>query len=305
MQYLSCFYESQQYMISDVIKMEMTSLPPHIFCDSSWKKHQVRDLAEFVYTLCIVEHVEISSLRFSDIISSKSLEKILNCTTYASWRIDLHIGNAIGKDVRRISDVIFQVVNKSGRCIIKMITIRKCSIDNDTVKELASCLGHVEEVVLSGNKLTAVHMKHISDGILAVVAKDGCCNVKKLILRECSIDTDAMKELAFCLHHIEEVDLSENELTYDHIKHISYGIFAAMANGESCSLKNVIVEKCLIDDAGIKELARCFLYVQCVDFSGNKLTFSHTKHISAGIFAAVAESGSCNVKSVTIQKCSL
>ena len=243
-------------------------------------------------------------LHFSDIISNKSLEKILKCSTYA-LEIVLHIGNAIGKDVRRISDVIFEVLDKSGRCSIKMITIRKCSIDNDTVKELASCLGYVEEVVLSGNKLTAVHMKHISDGILAVVSKDGCCNVKKLILRDCSIDTNAMKELALCLHHIEEVDLSENELTYDHIKHVSDGIAAALANGESCSIKNVIVEKCLIDSAGMKELARWFLYVQCVDFSGNKLTFSHTKHISAGIFAAVTEKGRCNVKSVTIQKCSL
>ena len=155
-------------------------------------------------------------------------------------------------------------VSNGGMFALKNVYLNDCSLDAAGIKELARCLHLVEEVNLSGNKLTVNHIQHVSDGILAAVSNGGMFAVKNVYLTYCSIDVAGIKEFARCLHLVQGVNLSENKLTVNHVRHISDGILAAVSNGGRFSLKVVVLANCLIDVAGIKEIARCLHLLQAV-----------------------------------------
>ena len=207
--------------------------------------------------------------------------------------------------VRHISDGILAAVSNEGRFVLKKVNLSNCSIDIVGVKELARCLHILEEVNLSGNKLTVNHVRHISDGILAAVLNEETCALKKANLANCLIDVACIRELSRCLHLLEEIDRSGNKLTVNHVRHISDGILLAVANGGRSALKKVNLANSLIDIAGMKELVRCLHLVEEFDFSGNKLTVSHVRCISDGILAAVADGGQFELRKLDLRNCSI
>ena len=105
--------------------------------------------------------------------------------------------------------------------------------------------------------MTVNHVQHVSDGILAAVSNGGRFSLQVVRLTNCSIDVAGIKEFARCLHLVQEVNLSGNKLTVNHVQHISDGILAAVSNGGRFSLQVVDLTNCSIDIAGVKELARC------------------------------------------------
>ena len=153
--------------------------------------------------------------------------------------------------------------------------------------------------------MTVNHVRHISDGILAAVLNGETCALKKINLANCLIDVASLKELARCLHLLEEIDLNGNKLTVNHVRHISDGLLLAVANGGRSALKKVNLSMSLIDVAGMKELVRCLHLVEEFDFSGNKLTVSHLRCLSDGIMAAVADGGQFDLKKLDLRNCSI
>ena len=204
-----------------------------------------------------------------------------------------------------MSDGILRADSNGGRFALKKIDLNDCSLDAAGIKELARCLHLLEEVNISGNKLTVNHVRHISDGILAAVLNGEVCALKKVNLANCLIDVASFKELAQCLHLLEEIDLSGNKLTVNGVRHISDGILLAVANGGRSALKKVNLAKSLIDVAGMKELVRCLHLVEEFDFSGNKLTVSHVWCISDGILADVADGGQFELRKLDLRNCSI
>ena len=231
--------------------------------------------------------------------------KIFSKCLHRVEQVDLSGTKLTFAHVKYLSDGILTVMANYGSCFVRSLNLQCCSIDVDGMKELARCLHLVVKVNLSKNKLTGSHLRKLSDGLCDVVANDATFNVKKLIFWNCSIDIDGMKELARCIHHIEEVDFSGNKLTVGHMKIFSDGILAAMAVGGKCKVKRVNLQYCFIDADGMKELTRCIYLIDELDFSGNRLTFCHMKQISDGILASVVTGGICNVKKVIFQNCSI
>ena len=207
--------------------------------------------------------------------------------------------------LRHVSDGVLTAVQNGESFYLKNVNLTNCSIDVGGIKELARCLHLVKEVDLSGNKLTVNHVRHMSDGILAVVSTGGSFYLRNFNLTNCSIDVGGIKELARCLHLVKEVDLSGNKLTVNHLRHISVGVLTAVLNGENFYLKNVNLTNCSIDVGGIKELAQCLHLVKEVDLSGNKLTVNHVRHISDGILAVVSSGGSFDLRKVNFTNCSI
>ena len=173
------------------------------------------------------------------------------------------------------------------------------------MREFARCLNHLQEVDLSNNVLTDSHLKYLSDGILVPVANNGRCNVKKITLQYCSIDNDNVKQLAGCLYHIEEVDLSYNKLTAMHIKERSVGIIGAFSEVRNSDIKKLNLWYCSLDIEAFKIFSKCLHHVERVDLSGTKLTCRHVKHLSDGILAVMSNYGSCFVRSLNLQCCSI
>ena len=207
--------------------------------------------------------------------------------------------------VRHISDGILTADSNGGRFALKKVDLNDCSLDAAGIKELARFLHLVEEVNISGNKLTVNHVRLISDGILTADSNGGRFALKKVDLNDCSLDAAGIKELARCLHLVEEVNLSGNKLTVNHVRHMSDGILVAVSNGERFSLKKVDLNDCSLDAAGIKELARCLHLVKEVDLSGNKLAVNHVQHISDGILTADSNGGRFALKKVDLNDCSI
>ena len=219
--------------------------------------------------------------------------------------VDLTRNKLNVEHARHISDGLLAAVSNGGRFALKKVDLTDCSVDVAGIKELSQCVHLVEEVDLSGNKLTVNHVRHISDGILAAVSKRTMFALKKVNLTNCSIDVAGIKELARCLYLFEEVNLCGNRLTVHHVQHISDGLLAAVLNGEMCALKKVNLENCLIDVAGFKQLARCLHFVEEVNLSGHKLTANHVRHISEGILAAASNGGRFALKKVDLTYCSI
>ena len=208
-------------------------------------------------------------------------------------------------NVQHISDEILAVVSNGGRFALKKVDLSDCSLDTAGIKELARCLHLVEKVNLSGNILTVTHVQHMSDGILRADSNGGRFSLKKVDLNYCSLDAAGIKELARCLHLVEEVNLSENKLTVNHVQHMSDGILRADSNGGRFSLKKVDLKYCSLDAAGSKELARCLHIVEEVNLTGNKLTVNHVQQISDGILTADSNGGRFALKKIHLTDCSL
>ena len=220
-------------------------------------------------------------------------------------RVDLYRNKLNVDHIQHISDGILAAVSNGGRFALKMLDLTDCSIDVAGIKELARSLHLLQYVFLGSNKLAVNHIRHISDGILAAVSNGGSFYLRYVSLTNCSIDVGGIKELSRCLYLFEEVNLSRNKLTVNHIRHISDGILTAVLDGGSFYLRNVNLTNCFVDIGGIKELTRCLHLVQNVNLSGNKLTVNHVQHISDGILAVVSDGGSFYLRKVNLANCSI
>ncbi|XP_057709723.1 NACHT, LRR and PYD domains-containing protein 12-like [Corythoichthys intestinalis] len=203
----------------------------------------------------------------------------------------------------RLSDEGVEILSKglsSPHCILQVLKLKNCKITKRGCLSLAEKLelSHLEELDLSHNDLSDEGVENLSKGLASPH-----CKLKVLNLSACLITMRRCLSLAEALKlnssHLQELDLSKNNLSDEGVGILSEGLAS-----QHCNLKVLNLSKCWITNRGCVSLAEALKlnnsYLQEFDLSENKLLDEGINILSKGL-----ASPHCILKLLKLSDCGI
>ncbi|XP_062280923.1 NACHT, LRR and PYD domains-containing protein 12-like [Scomber scombrus] len=174
-----------------------------------------------------------------------------------------------------------------------------CGLSETHCEVLASALKsnpHLTDLDLSKNKLSDSSVKRLSAGL-----ESPNCRLETLGLFNCGLSETHCEVLASALKsnpHLTDLDLSNNKLSVSSVKRLSAGL-----ESPDCRLETLILSGCGLSETHCEVLASALKsnpHLTDLDLSGNKLSVSSVKLLSAGL-----ESPNCRLETLGLSGCGL
>ena len=172
--------------------------------------------------------------------------------------------------------------------------LSNCSLISQSTKSFAEALAtnqHLEELTISGNALSYDGIQHIAH---ALKVNQG---LKKLNLQKCSLTSlsKSFAEAVAANKHLEELDISDNALCDDGLKHLAPGI------GVNHNLKILILKKCSLTSLSenFAEAVSANKHLEELNISDNTLCDDGIQHLAHALGV------NQGLKKLNLQNCNL
>ncbi|XP_056623062.1 uncharacterized protein LOC130436438 [Triplophysa dalaica] len=185
-------------------------------------------------------------------------------------------------------------------CELKKLELCGCSLIEEQCAHLISALcsnpSHLKHLNLSGNKLGTLGVNKLSD-----LLKNPQCKLKTLVLCECRIDKKQLVVLiqALCSNpsHLRELNLSENEITDDEVKHLCDLL-------KHCELEKLELCGCSLTEDQCAQLISALCsnpsHLKHLNLSGNK-----PGHLGVEVLCDLLKHSKCKLKKLKLNDCSI
>ncbi|XP_073700444.1 uncharacterized protein [Garra rufa] len=208
--------------------------------------------------------------------------------------LDLSENKLQNRGVKILCDVL-----KDSHCKLERLRLRSCDITDEGCSALTSALqsnpSHLRELGLSGNQLGVENLSALlrnPEFKLEILALCGCSITEKQCL-------SLISALRSNLSHLQELDLSENELKNTGVNHL-----CDILTDSHCKLKTLSLGYCEITDEGCSPLTSALKsnpsHLRELNLSGNQLGDSGVKHL-----CDLLRNPQCKLEKLKLGKCSI
>ncbi|XP_057309591.1 NACHT, LRR and PYD domains-containing protein 14-like [Hydractinia symbiolongicarpus] len=188
---------------------------------------------------------------------------------------------------------------------LEKITLRYCELTDDHIKQLQSCIPCLKSLYLSDNyTLTATSMERISNCVIEAVNKD-TKKLEELKLSNCDLTDDHIKHLQPCIPYLESLDLSRNyTMTSNSMESISKCVTEAFSKNTN-KFEELNLSTCNLNDDHITHLQPCIPYLESLDLSCNyTMTSNSMGYISECITEAIKKNTN-KLEELDLMNCTL
>ena len=173
-----------------------------------------------------------------------------------------------------LKSILKGIQESDGNVNLVSMAFMKCNLTDEDLECLARCSVHLEEIECSHNDVSADFFSSVASNCECQERKNpGSLKLRKMRLNTCVLLEGTVRRLCDVIPYIETLDLSGCELTEKQVSEIADRILRSERENEGSRLKNLLLERCSLQDACIEKLSEVIPCLFSVDISRSATAF--------------------------------
>ena len=171
-------------------------------------------------------------------------------------------------DTNFIQSISQFIQASKGASKLAMLAFNKCGLNDREIECVSGCLPYLETFEVSYNELTTTCLSSLANSFKV----DDAVNFPSIRLREmrlhgCTFEVQSVSHLCKMVHFLETLDLTGCALNEEQISDIVDAIIRCKKDNTSCKLRDLILERCSLNDDCILKLCQVIPHLCCVNIS--------------------------------------